>query len=324
MLNQKWTNESVENLYQSPFLELMDKARSIHKQNFTTNEMELCTLANIKVGACPEDCAYCTQSGHYKTDIKRQKLLDIDSVLAQATLAKESGAQHFCMGAAWRNPPEKDFPQVLEMIKAVKAMGLETCVTLGMLNSEQAHALKEAGLDFYNHNLDTSPDYYEKIITTHTYQDRLNTLEHVRQAKIHVCCGGIIGMGESRQDRIGLLVQLANLPEPPTSVPINKLIPMEGTPLEKVQIIDNFEFIRTIAVARIILPKAMIRLSAGRDDMSDEMQALCFFAGANSIFFCDKLLTANNPDSKRDLQLLKTLGIKIKNKPHQTNHHANI
>ncbi|OGT44319.1 MAG: biotin synthase BioB [Gammaproteobacteria bacterium RIFCSPHIGHO2_12_FULL_37_34] len=324
MLTKQWTKESVEKLYEQPFLELIYHARTIHKQTFTTDEMELCTLANIKMGACPEDCAYCTQSGHYKTGIKRQKLLDVESVLSQASVAKENGAQRFCMGAAWRNPPEKDFPHVLEMIKSVKAMGLETCVTLGMLTGEQAYALKEAGLDFYNHNLDTSPDYYEKIITTHTYQDRLNTLEHIRQANIQVCCGGIIGMGESRDDRIALLVQLANLPQPPSSVPINQFIPMKGTPLEHIPPIDHFEFIRTIAAARIILPKAMVRLSAGRDDMSDEMQALCFFAGANSIFFCDKLLTANNPDSKRDLQLLKTLGIKIKNKPHQTNHHANI
>ncbi|OGT36469.1 MAG: biotin synthase BioB [Gammaproteobacteria bacterium RIFCSPHIGHO2_12_FULL_37_14] len=312
MLEKKWTAEAIEKLYQQTFIELLYQARTIHRQVFLTDEMELCTLANIKTGACPEDCGYCTQSGHYKTDLKREKLADIDSVLAQAKIAKENGSQRFCMGAAWRNPPEKDFPQVLAMVKAVKAMGLETCVTLGMLTTDQAQALKVAGLDFYNHNLDTSPSYYEKIISTHTYQDRLDTLERVRQANINVCCGGIIGMGESRNDRINLLVQLANLPEPPTSVPINKLIPMKGTPLENVEPIDNFEFIRTIAIARIVMPNAMIRLSAGRDDMSDEMQALCFFAGANSIFYCDRLLTASNPDHERDLRLLKNLGIKTK------------
>jgi len=323
MISKKWTKELVEKLYEQSFLELIYQARTIHRQMFTTDEMELCTLANIKMGACPEDCAYCTQSGHYQTNLKRKKLLDLNSVLAQAKIAKENGSNRFCMGAAWRSPPEKDFPQVLEMIKSVKAMGLETCVTLGMLTLEQARALKEAGLDFYNHNLETSSEYYKEIVTTHTYQDRLDTLEHVRQANIHVCCGGIIGMGESREDRIALLVQLTHLPEPPSSVPINKLIPMPATPLEHIVPIDNFEFIKTIAIARMMLPKSIIRLSAGRHDMSDEMQALCFFAGANSIFYCDKLLTANNSSQDRDILLLQSLGIKTKANQSLVNQDAN-
>ncbi len=312
---QMWDKIAIGELFQLPFLELIYQARTIHRQNFTQDEMELCTLANIKTGACPEDCAYCTQSGHYKTDLKREKLIDIDSVIAQAKIAKENGSERFCMGAAWRNPPAKDFPRVLEMIKTVKAMGLETCATLGMLTAAEALALKDAGLDFYNHNLDTSPEYYEKIITTHHYNDRLTTLNHVSQAGINICCGGIIGMGESREDRVGLLAQLAHLPTPPTSVPINRLVPMKGTPLENVSRIDHFEFVRTIAVTRIILPRAMIRLAAGRVDMSDETQTLCFFAGANSIFYCDKLLTSANPEAQKDQQLLKSLGIKTKNPP---------
>src|SRR3990167_1603278 len=323
MISKKWTKELVEKLYEQSFLELIYQARTMHRQMFTTDEMELCTLANIKMGACPEDCAYCTQSGHYQTNLKRKKLLDLNSVLAQAKIAKENGSNRFCMGAAWRSPPEKDFPQVLEMIKSVKAMGLETCVTLGMLTLEQARALKEAGLDFYNHNLETSSEYYKEIVTTHTYQDRLDTLEHVRQANIHVCCGGIIGMGESREDRIALLVQLTHLPEPPSSVPINKLIHMPATPLEHIVPIDNFEFIKTIAIARMMLPKSIIRLSAGRHDMSDEMQALCFFAGANSIFYCDKLLTANNSSQDRDILLLQSLGIKTKANQSLVNQDAN-
>jgi biotin synthase len=291
-----------------PFIELMAKAISTHLQYHQANEMELCSLLSIKTGACPEDCAYCPQSGHYQTDLEREKMLPLEAVLAQAKNAKAEGAKRFCMGAAWRNPPKKDFPKVLEMIKGVKALGLEACVTLGMLDDEQAKALHEAGLDYYNHNLDTSPEHYKKIISTRTYEDRLETLERVRASGINVCCGGIVGMGETREDRIEFLLQLANLPEVPKSVPINRLIPIAGTPLAETPHIDNMEFVRTIAAARIMMPASMIRLSAGRSDMSDEMQALCFLAGANSIWLGDKLLTAQNPDCDHDRNLLDNLG----------------
>ena len=311
MQSTHWNKESVAALYELPFLKLLFRAHTAHQQYFKSDEIELCTLANIKMGGCPEDCGYCTQSAHYKTGLERTKLLDVAAVVAQAKAAKENGAHRFCMGAAWRSPPDKQFPQVLAMIKEVKALGLETCVTLGMLTAAKAQQLQEAGLDFYNHNLDTSPEYYEKIITTHTFQDRLNTLQHVREANIHICSGGILGMGETREDRISLLLQLAALPQPLKSVPINKLIPMRGTPLENAIPIDNFEFIRTIAVVRIMLPQSIIRLSAGRNDMSEEMQTLCFFAGANSIF-SEKLLTAKNPTLDDSLQLIQKLGMKPK------------
>jgi biotin synthase len=310
-----WNIDTVSELYDLPFCELLFKSQSIHKEYFTSNEVELCTLLSIKTGNCPEDCAYCPQSGHYETGLQKEKLAAIDEVIKQATTAKKHGATRFCMGAAWRNPPDKDFVKVLEMIKAVKALGLETCVTLGMLNEKQAKQLKEAGLDFYNHNLDSSPEFYQKIITTRTYQDRLDTLENIRCANIKVCCGGIIGMGESREDRIRLLLQLAHLPKPPESVPINRLIPIAGTPLSHTTPIDHFEFVRTIAVARIMMPASRIRLSAGREDMSEETQALCFMAGANSIFFGDKLLTTDNPAIQKDIHLFAKLGIK-------TNHQA--
>jgi biotin synthase len=310
-----WNQSEVEKIFSLPFIELIFKAQDIHKQHFNANEMELCTLLSIKTGSCPEDCSYCPQSAHYKTGLQKEKLFDLEEVKKHAEIAKKNGATRFCMGAAWRSPPKKDFSIVLEMIKAVKEIGLETCVTLGMLTEIQSAQLKESGLDFYNHNLDTSPEYYKKIITTRTYEQRLDTLEKVRNSGMKVCCGGIIGMGESRSDRIELLKQLANLPEPPTSVPINRLIPISGTPLEQTDEIDNLEFIRTVAVARIMLPTSMIRLSAGRDSMSDEMQTLCFMAGANSIFFGEKLLTANNPDADNDLNLLKRLGMVIKNQP---------
>lgn len=313
-MSRLWNRFEVEKIFSLPFIELIFKAQHIHKQHFNANEMELCTLLSIKTGSCPEDCAYCPQSAHYKTGLQKEKLFDLEEVKKHAEIAKKNGATRFCMGAAWRSPPKKDFPIVLEMIKVVKEIGLETCVTLGMLTEIQSAQLKESGLDFYNHNLDTSPEYYKKIITTRTYEQRLDTLEKVRNSGMKVCCGGIIGMGESRSDRIELLVQLANLPEPPTSVPINRLIPISGTPLEQTDEIDNFEFIRTIATVRIMLPTSMIRLSAGRDLMSDEMQTLCFMAGANSIFFGEKLLTANNPDANNDLNLLKKLGMCIKNK----------
>jgi len=316
MNTTSWTEDSVAELYQLPFFELINKAYAIHKKHFNKAEMELCTLLSIKTGTCPEDCAYCPQSGHYKTGVKKEKLMDIDSVIEQAKRAKKKGAKRFCMGAAWRNPPKAEFPKVLEMIKAVKALELEACVTLGALDDEQARQLKQAGLDFYNHNLDTSPEYYQKIITTRNYQDRLDTLERVRQSDINVCCGGIIGMGESRQDRINLLLQLAALPQPIKSVPINRLISIKGTPLENVEMIDNFEFIRTIAIARIMLPQSVVRLSAGREDMSDEMQAWCFMAGANSIFYGEVLLTASNPDENHDLKLLEKLGINATSQSH--------
>ena len=303
-----WCRDTVRRLYEMPFIELMAKAISTHLQYHQANEMELCSLLSIKTGACPEDCAYCPQSGHYQTDLEREKMLPLEAVLAQAKNAKAEGAKRFCMGAAWRNPPKKDFPKVLEMIKGVKALGLEACVTLGMLDDEQAKALHEAGLDYYNHNLDTSPEHYKKIISTRTYEDRLETLERVRASGINVCCGGIVGMGETREDRIEFLLQLANLPEVPKSVPINRLIPIAGTPLAETPHIDNMEFVRTIAAARIMMPASMIRLSAGRSDMSDEMQALCFLAGANSIWLGDKLLTAQNPDCDHDRNLLDNLG----------------
>jgi biotin synthase len=310
MLKTIWQREILNQFYEMPFIELIAKAVSIHLQNHAANEMELCSLLNVKTGACPEDCAYCPQSGHYQTGLETEKLMPLEAVIAQAKNAKANGAKRFCMGAAWRSPPKKDLPKIIEMIKAVKELGLETCVTLGMLDENQAQALQQAGLDYYNHNLDTSPQHYEKIITTRTYQDRLETLEQVRKSGIHVCCGGIIGMGESREDRIELLLQLANLPEPPKSVPINRLIPISGTPLENTDNLDNFEFIRTIAIARIIMPQAKIRLSAGRANMSDEMQTLCFIAGANSIWLGDKLLTTQNADSDNDMKLLATLGFK--------------
>lgn len=311
-----WTKSEVENLYALPLFDLLYKAQTIHRERFKANEIELCTLLNIKTGTCPEDCAYCPQSAHYDTGLQKENLFDVEKVKKEALEAKNAGATRFCMGAAWRNPPTKEFPKVLAMIKEVKALGLETCVTLGMLNDEQAQQLKTAGLDFYNHNLDTSPEHYKKIITTRTYEDRLNTLENVRKADINVCCGGIIGLGETREDRIEFLLQLANLPKAPESVPINRLIPIQGTPLEKTAPLDNLEFIRTIAVARIMMPTSIVRLSAGRDKMSDEMQTLCYFAGANSIFFGDKLLTAGNPEQDADMQLFAKLGMKATTQSH--------
>jgi biotin synthase len=312
MQTLSWDYASVEALFELPFMELIYNAYTVHRAHFKTDEMELCTLVNIKTGACPEDCGYCSQSAHYDTGLKREKLSELDDVLEQARAAKANGSHRLCMGAAWRNPPKKDFPKVLEMIKAVKAMGLETCVTLGMLDEEQATQLKEAGLDYYNHNLDTSPEHYKKIITTRTYDDRLQTLQHVRDAGINVCSGAILGMGEARKDRIELLLQFAKLPKPPESIPINNLMPMEGTPLANTPPIENFEFMRTIAVARIMMPTSVLRLSAGRVDMTDEMQTLCFMAGANSIFYGEKLLTTRNPDYGHDMALVQKLGLKTK------------
>jgi biotin synthase len=305
----KWIKAEVANLYETPILSLLLQAQTIHRQYFRPNEIEFCSLLSIKTGTCPEDCAYCPQSGHYKTGVMKEKLLDLETVLQQAKIAKENGATRFCMGAAWRNPTDKNLDKVIPLIQAVKDLGLITCITIGMLSEKQAQQLKAAGLDFYNHNLDTSPDYYKKIITTRTYQDRLDTLAHVRNAGLHVCCGGIIGMGETREDRIELLLQLANLPIQPESVPINKLMAIPGTPLADVKPIDNFEFIRTIAVARIMMPRSIIRLSAGRDSMSEEMQTLCFMAGALSIWVGDTLLTEGNPAFDQDMAMMAKLGM---------------
>jgi biotin synthase len=307
-----WTFTDVAELFELPFLDLLFKAQTIHRENFAPNEVQLATLLSIKTGTCPEDCAYCPQSAHYDTGLEKENLYDVDTVIAEAKKAKESGSTRFCMGAAWRSPPKKEFPKVLQMIRAVKDLGMETCVTLGMLNEAQAQELNEAGLDFYNHNLDSSPEFYKKIITTRTYEDRLQTLENVRNAGINVCCGGIIGMGETREDRIKLLLELANLPEPPLSVPINRLIAVQGTPLGNIKQIDNLEFVRMIAVARIMMPTSYVRLSAGRDTMSEEMHALCFMAGANSIFSGEVLLTTPNPGVNHDSMLLQKLGIKTK------------
>lgn len=305
---QYWDYQTVNGLYEKPLTELLFQAYSTFKNHFNPDEVQLSTLCNIKTGACPENCAYCPQSAHYNTGLERQKLMDVDDVVERARLAKDNGATRFCMGAAWRSPPKRDMPKVLEMVRQVKALGLETCVTLGMLDAEQTRQLKEAGLDYYNHNLDTSPEYYDKIITTRTYQERLETLQLVRDEGIKVCCGGIIGMGEGRQDRIELLRQLANMEKPPESVPINRLIAIEGTPLENTPPIDPLEFVRTIAAARIMMPQSVVRLAAGRDEMDQQMQALCFMAGANSIFLGETLLTAPNPEEDQDWQMLSNIG----------------
>ncbi|MBY0544911.1 MAG: biotin synthase BioB [Gammaproteobacteria bacterium] len=309
-IRHNWSVDEVNALFELPLMDLLYQAQTAHRTHFEPNTVQLSILLNIKTGGCPENCSYCPQSAHYNTGLKREKLMTTDQVIEKAQLAKEKGASRFCMGAAWRSPSDKDLPKVIEMVKAVKALGLETCVTLGMLSDRQAQALKEGGLDYYNHNLDTSPEFYPNIITTRTYQERLDTLDAVRKADIHVCCGGILGMGEARLDRISLLLQLANLPAHPKSVPINALIAVEGTPLEAQKTIEPFEFIRTIAVARILMPQSMVRLSAGRLSMSDEMQALCFFAGANSIFVDDVLLTRSNPSLNKDTALLASLGMR--------------
>jgi biotin synthase len=306
---KQWTLDEMELIYDQSFFPLIFQAYEVHRQHFPDHDIDLSQLLSIKTGTCPEDCAYCNQSGHHQTTVEKENLLDLDVVLAQAKIAKENGAKRFCMGAAWRQPPAKQFPKVLEMIKEVKAMGLETCVTLGMLDDEQVSELKTAGLDYYNHNLDSSPEYYEKIITTRTYQERLDTLTRVGEAGIHVCCGAIIGMGETKIDRFKFLLQLAQLETPPTSIPINRLVPFAGTPLAHVVQIDNFDFIRMIALTRIMFPTARVRLSAGREGMNDEMQAWCFMAGANSIHYGETLLTATNPTAEHDLVLLKKLGL---------------
>ncbi|WP_328185707.1 biotin synthase BioB [Marinobacter sp. OP 3.4] len=309
-IRHDWSLQEINDLFALPFNDLIFRAQGVHRQHFDPNEVQVSTLLSIKTGACPEDCKYCPQSGHYNTGLEKEKLLEIDKVVAEARAAREKGASRFCMGAAWRSPTKKDMPYVTEMVRQVKSLGLETCMTLGMLNDDQATELADAGLDYYNHNLDTSEKYYNHIITTRTYQDRLDTLERVRKAGMKVCCGGIMGMGEDADDRSGLLMQLANLPHHPESVPINMLVKVAGTPMEDVEDLDPFEFVRTIAVARILMPQSHVRLSAGREDMNDQMQALCFLAGANSIFYGEKLLTTANPEADHDRQLFNRLGIR--------------
>jgi biotin synthase len=308
-IRQDWKQEEVEALFALPFNDLLYQAQTVHRQNFDPNAVQISTLLSIKTGGCAEDCGYCPQSAHHPSAVKAEPLMPLEEVMKSANEAKDAGASRFCMGAAWRNLKDRDVERVAAMVEGVKSLGLETCVTLGMLEEHQAKRLKEAGLDYYNHNLDTSPEFYGEIITTRTYEDRLNTLGHVRDAGINVCSGGIVGMGESRKDRAGLLISLANLPTQPQSVPINLLVQVEGTPLNGTDNLDALEFIRTIAVARLMMPKSFVRLSAGRENMSDEMQAMCFLVGANSIFYGDKLLTTDNPDANHDQQLFKRLGI---------------
>jgi biotin synthase len=304
-----WSRDEVRLLFALPFNELLYRAQTVHRRHFDPSAVQVSTLLSIKTGGCPEDCGYCPQSVHYDTGLEPEALLDVEEVVTAARRARETGATRFCMGAAWRNPRGRNFERVLEMVRRVRAEGLETCATLGMLDEEQTRALKQAGLDYYNHNLDTSPEFYGEIITTRSYQDRLDTLGHVRDAGINVCCGGIVGLGESRDDRVSLLCELANLPEHPGSVPINQLVKVAGTPLENEPGIEPLEFVRTIAVARLMMPASWVRLSAGRSAMSDELQSLCFFAGANSIFYGEKLLTTGNPDTARDDALFEKLGL---------------
>jgi biotin synthase len=308
-IRHDWSRDEISQLFALPFSDLMFRAQTVHRQFFDPNTVQVSTLCSIKTGACPEDCAYCPQSARYDTGLEREKLMAVEKVIEEAKAAKAGGATRFCMGAAWRSPKAKDMTYVTEMVKGVKSLGLETCMTLGMLNEEQAVDLAEAGLDYYNHNLDTSPEFYGDIITTRTYQDRLNTLANVRGAGMKVCCGGIVGMGEEESDRAGLLMQLANMPEHPESVPINMLVKVEGTPLADQADLDPFDFVRTIAVARILMPASHVRLSAGREQMNDQMQAMTFLAGANSIFYGEKLLTTANPETNKDMQLFKRLGI---------------
>ncbi|HSW93475.1 MAG TPA: biotin synthase BioB [Gammaproteobacteria bacterium] len=307
----KWTHEKSMALFSLPFVELLYQAQTVHQHYFPEADMQLSTLLNIKDGGCPEDCHYCPQAARYHTGVKAKKLMDVEAVRKQAIAAKTAGATRFCMGAAWRELKDRDVPAIKKMIQEIGALGMESCVTLGMLTDEQADELKSAGLDYYNHNLDSSEDFYKEIITTRTYDDRLQTLSRVQNAGIKVCCGGIIGMGETRDDRAMMLVTLANMTPMPQSVPINNLVPVPGTPLANRPPIDPFEFVRTIAVARIMIPLARVRLSAGRTEMSDEMQALCFMAGANSIFYGEKLLMTANPEMIRDRQLLDRLGMAI-------------
>ena len=310
-LRHDWTLDEARQLFKLPFNDLIFRAQSIHREHFDPNEVQVSSLLSIKTGSCSEDCAYCPQSAHYDTGLGKGDLLPVEDVLEAARQAKAQGAGRFCMGAAWRSPNDRDIERVCTMVEGVKALGMETCVTLGMLTDRQTHRLKEAGLDYYNHNLDTSEAYYSEIITTRTYQDRLDTLGRVREAGLNVCSGGIVGMGEDDDDRAGLLIQLANLPKHPESVPINRLVQVEGTPLAEVAQLDSFEFVRTIAAARIMMPRSRVRLSAGRTEMSDEMQALCFLAGANSIFYGERLLTTDNPVADEDKRLFQRLGVRM-------------
>ena len=306
----KWSLEDIESLYHLPFNDLIYKAQTIHRENHDPNKIQVSTLMSIKTGGCPEDCKYCSQSIKYNTDVEIEKLLSVDDVVAQAKAAKDSGASRFCMGAAWRNLNDSNLSKIKDMVKAVKSLNLETCLTLGMLKKEQAESLKECGLDYYNHNLDSSEEYYSKVVSTRTYRDRLNTLSYVRDAGIKVCTGGILGLGEENIDRLKLIEVLCNMEEQPESVPMNKLVKIEGTPYADNENVDNFDFIKVIAIARITMPKTYVRLSAGRDTMNDEMQALCFFAGANSIFYGDELLTTKNSSINHDKNLLDKLRIK--------------
>jgi biotin synthase len=309
VLRHDWSRDEVRALFDLPFPELLHRAGTVHRANFNPAEVQVSTLLSIKTGGCPEDCGYCPQAARYHTGVDATKLMSTEAVLEKARQAKAAGASRFCMGAAWRSPKDRDIPKVAAMIQEVKALGLETCATLGMLSGNQAKALREAGLDYYNHNLDTAPEFYGEVIHTREYQDRLDTLAHVRDVGMKTCCGGIVGMGEQREQRAGLLQTLANLPAHPDSVPINRLVQVEGTPLAGTAQLDPFEFVRTIAIARILMPKSMVRLSAGRESMSDELQALCFLAGANSIFYGEKLLTTGNPDTERDMALFNRLGL---------------
>ena len=309
LIRHDWSLDEIRKLFDLPFNDLLFQAHSTHRQNFDPNEVQISSLLSIKTGACAEDCGYCSQSAHHKTELERERLLPLDEVIDKARLAQSKGSTRFCMGAAWRNPTDKNLDRVIEMISAVKTLGMDTCVTLGMLTQKQTQNLKQAGLDYYNHNLDTSPEFYGNVITTRTFQDRLDTLKHVRDQGINVCSGGILGMGESDTDRASMMQQLANLPQHPESVPINMLVQVEGTPLYGADKIEPIEFVKSIAVARILMPQSQVRLSAGRHEMSDEMQALCFFAGANSIFYGEKLLTTENCETNDDLALFARLGI---------------
>lgn len=312
-----WQLEEAQALFDKPLLDLLFEAQQVHRQYHSANEVQVSTLLSIKTGACPEDCKYCPQSARYNTGVVREKLLEVEKVLAAAKAAKDNGSTRFCMGAAWRNPKESDIPYLQQLITEVKSMGMETCMTLGMLSEHQADSLAKAGLDYYNHNVDTASDYYEEVITTRTYQDRIDTLAHVRDAGIKVCSGGIIGLGESIENRAKMLMELANLPTHPQSVPINRLVKCEGTPYQGNAEVDDFDFIRVIAVARIMMPKSMVRLSAGRESMNEQMQAMCFMAGANSVFYGCKLLTTPNPKESADQKLFKKLGLSPAKLPYQ-------
>ena len=309
-IRHDWTREQLKRLFDLPFPELMYQAARVHRLHFDPAEVQVSTLLSIKTGGCAEDCGYCPQSAHFETGLKASKLMEVEKVVSEAKAAQAAGASRFCMGAAWRSPKDKDLETVCAMVEGVKSLGMETCVTLGMLTGAQAVRLKEAGLDYYNHNLDTSPEHYGNVITTRTYKDRLDTLANVRDAGINVCCGGIVGLGEGREDRIGMIHSLATLEQHPESVPINLLVKVEGTKLQDADAVDPFEFVRTIAVARLAMPASMVRLSAGREDMNDELQALCFLAGANSIFYGPKLLTTPNPAADRDRVLMDRLGMR--------------